>query len=1263
MSMRFFENGPDVPESLISAREEGRVVFFCGAGVSIPAGFPSFLKLTLEVMRNLGVPNRSENPISAYRDMIEIACSKDCPPGYTLPFSFDQAFYLLQQEYGLHAVEQEVYSALKIKKSSYIENHKVILRLSKNSNQKPQIVTTNFDLLFEQAQKGVRTHIQPALPDLTSGLPPEGVIYLHGRLNKTISSENGSSLIISSADFGRAYLADGWANRFIKELAQQYVIVLLGYSAEDPPVRYLLEGMHSKSGKDGGSIYAFDRGTQERVDQNWRHKGVNGIAFNEFDDLWTSLGAWADYSEGPVNWRKSALQLATKNPRCLSPFQRSQVAHLVSSASGAELFYKCEPTPSAEWLCVFDPYIRNAKPEVVRAYEGSLRYEYIPQDYYGLESDPLIDHDSREHQYWGTDLLSLLPSDSATQTKQAQGLIGDIIGILPARMRYLAAWLAKNLNDPWSLWWASGKSELNAQLLRMLEHKLWEIADKLPDQVMHHWSILIDERNHKLHIDKDILWFQLKEKINKTGWNSLTLRHFEQAIQPQLTINRRFRQPLPIISGETVATEVELTLISFHGEDLEIPAENLPEVLLIWRNALIKIVQLAPELPYFPPTDLFRDDITHLNESVNVFLKKYSKLFTRLALSCPEKAKKEFDSWPEHEELFFSQLKLFALLSPGLFDSNQIYLSLLKATNEDFWNTNYRYKFLELLLVNWDAFSAKQKLKIERRIISGPPVKYENSTEQNERYHHYSIGELLGGLQRQGSTLSKASIEKIRTFRQRFEESGRIESGEFRKIMGKSGWVTTDKNASALMACPIDQITTIAQTKIQRDFSSFIEQRPFAGLIEIAPLRALKSLVLDAKKGTYPISLWQQLLTEWPESSVRLTIQTARRLILLPLDCITQLSQSYSEWALKHFLIIYNSHPKFALFFWDKTIELMNFAGEEALKSSIVSISQAGKELPHTAHSRDSALNSPLGRMTEALFIAYGREKLKPGETLPLELKVRIEQLLSIKSQFVNHAINQVSLRLDWLFWIEPEWTKKYIIPLFDSPSETAEASWNGRLYDSRHFRPELFIELKSNFIGLFSHVNNWQWDRGLLRILHQHLVLACRLGVKDDRYLKFEEVRRILQTTDDTGRAEAIRYLASLMTSKSAWQKFGKSFLIKAWPRELRYLSHATTNSFLHLAEKVPQSFSDVVKFILPYVTTVKRCDTLFYSSSKDPNTSSATMYPDAMLSLLDKILSDHSIPPYQFGNFLNQIVESKPALARDKRLLRLRRMAMDHM
>lgn len=56
--MQFVRNGPDIPERLLQAHEEGKVVFFCGAGISYPAGLPGFSWLVNRLFKDLGqVPN------------------------------------------------------------------------------------------------------------------------------------------------------------------------------------------------------------------------------------------------------------------------------------------------------------------------------------------------------------------------------------------------------------------------------------------------------------------------------------------------------------------------------------------------------------------------------------------------------------------------------------------------------------------------------------------------------------------------------------------------------------------------------------------------------------------------------------------------------------------------------------------------------------------------------------------------------------------------------------------------------------------------------------------------------------------------------------------------------------------------------------------------------------------------------------------------------------------------------------------------------
>ena len=54
--MQFVANGPDIPDALLQAHEDGLVVFFCGAGISYPAGLPGFKGLVDDIYRRVGTP-------------------------------------------------------------------------------------------------------------------------------------------------------------------------------------------------------------------------------------------------------------------------------------------------------------------------------------------------------------------------------------------------------------------------------------------------------------------------------------------------------------------------------------------------------------------------------------------------------------------------------------------------------------------------------------------------------------------------------------------------------------------------------------------------------------------------------------------------------------------------------------------------------------------------------------------------------------------------------------------------------------------------------------------------------------------------------------------------------------------------------------------------------------------------------------------------------------------------------------------------------
>lgn len=134
--MQFIKNGPDVPEPLLQAHEDGRVVFFCGAGISYPAKLPGFGGLVSKLFDDLGV-----QPDAIQRSAINAG-------------QLDIAIGLLENTYVSHrdVVREAIAKILMpdLSASNALETHEALLMLGKKKDGKLRLITTNFDRLFEK---------------------------------------------------------------------------------------------------------------------------------------------------------------------------------------------------------------------------------------------------------------------------------------------------------------------------------------------------------------------------------------------------------------------------------------------------------------------------------------------------------------------------------------------------------------------------------------------------------------------------------------------------------------------------------------------------------------------------------------------------------------------------------------------------------------------------------------------------------------------------------------------------------------------------------------------------------------------------------------------------------------------------------------------------------------------------------------------------------------------------------------------------------
>jgi len=293
--MRFLDNTPDIPDELIHAVRDGKILFLCGAGVSFGAGLPTFKALTERVYAKLGEDlNYEHAEIDAFKKS-----------------EFDRALRSLEKRTNLPGMDSSVRTTvtelLQPPPDADLSRHVSILRLSLDRHGRAKVITTNFDTLFERAAEQIgiawTSHAGKALP--RAGTPADhGILHLHGRLGDEKLALRPSDLILTSADFGDAYLRDGWASRYVEDRMRLNTMVLVGYRAEDAAMRLLLETLDADRERftDLRDIYAMEV-EQLGSASIWKAKGIKPLEFADYGLLYATLAEWAKYAMDPGGYK------------------------------------------------------------------------------------------------------------------------------------------------------------------------------------------------------------------------------------------------------------------------------------------------------------------------------------------------------------------------------------------------------------------------------------------------------------------------------------------------------------------------------------------------------------------------------------------------------------------------------------------------------------------------------------------------------------------------------------------------------------------------------------------------------------------------------------------------------------------------------------------------------------------------------------------------------------------------------------------------
>jgi hypothetical protein len=311
MSLQFSDDGPEFPNALINDLARGEVVFLCGAGISAPQ-MPGFDGLVDQIYERNGWERKPGEEFSYRKERYEEGLGT-----------------LARRLADPAKLYNTVAAILKPLKRPDLRNHQTLLRLSRQLDNRPTIVTTNFDTMFERAVRlkagataarecsvAGQSLPAPGSPDFA------GIIHLHGRLEDAQIGLQRTPLILTSAEYGDAYMRSGWASRFLFDVTRCRTIVLVGYSANDAPVRYFLNVLEADRDRfsDLRTVYALAavNGSDRQSAQNeWSAVAVRTMPYctREKDAkggphaaLWDDLAHLAGLIEKPKSTRRAKVK-------------------------------------------------------------------------------------------------------------------------------------------------------------------------------------------------------------------------------------------------------------------------------------------------------------------------------------------------------------------------------------------------------------------------------------------------------------------------------------------------------------------------------------------------------------------------------------------------------------------------------------------------------------------------------------------------------------------------------------------------------------------------------------------------------------------------------------------------------------------------------------------------------------------------------------------------------------------------------------------
>ncbi|SEJ63164.1 SIR2-like domain-containing protein [Azotobacter beijerinckii] len=1072
--MQFVRHGPDIPERLLQAHEDGRVVFFCGAGISYPARLPGFSGLVDKLYQALSV-----TPNLVQQSAIKAG-------------QFDTAIGLLEADVvgGRGKVRSELARILtpNLTAPNATATHEALLTLAQNREGRTRLITTNFDRLFEE----VRAEKSLSFPDFKAPLLPvpktrwDGLVYLHGLLPVTATVGDLDRLVVSSGDFGLAYLTERWAARFVSELFRNFTVCFVGYSINDPVLRYMMDALAADRllGESPPEMFAFgsySKGKEVDRASEWKAKNVTPILYREHQHhayLHKTLRAWANtYRDGVRGKERIVVECAIARPLA-STKQDDFVGRMLWALSDpgglpAKRFAELDPVSSLDWL--------EPLSEELYRHADLGRFSVPPQT--AVDDKLAYSLISRPTPYPLAPWMRIVDAGYRSSGWDAV-------------MFQLARWLLRHLDDPKLLIWLIKRGgQLHDQLIWLIERRLDEL-DKLanggntteldriranapnaiPRPVMRTlWRLLLN--GHVRSGLRDLSLYRWREQFKHDGLTASVRLALRETLAPCLSLREPFRWPGADDDDEAqdhikniVEWEVVLASDHVHSGLRDMPKNEqwmaaLPELLddfsALLRDALDLMRELGGVDSENDHSYVHQPSISDHSQNKDfhdwtALIELTRDAWLAAAAKSPERARIVAETWAHGAYPVFRRLALFAAAQGRVISLRQALDWLLADERRWLWSEETRRETMRLLVSLAPQLDVAMRAELEQAILSGPPRDLYRADIEPDAWSNivdHGIWLRLAKMAQAGATLSEAGQSRLDALSaQNPWQLAADESDEFPIWMG-GGWVG-DRD-------PWKPFTPIPRTR--RGVLDYLLAHPVLENSQQDDWRELCSEMFQAtayalcklaQQNNWPVERWRDALQAWAEEKLR--DRSWRFMAPVIVSAPDNLAQALSH----------------GISWWLQAVA-KTFEGQEdhflTLAQRILCLDF--EDDGDTDDPIFRAINHPVGHVTQALLDWWYRQEPNDGQGLPEFIKPIFTELCDTQVAKFRHGRVLLSAHAVSLFRVDKVWSEQHLLPLLDwNRSKTeAQAIWEGFLWSPRLYRP-LMEAIKPAFLDTVNH-------------------------------------------------------------------------------------------------------------------------------------------------------------------------------------------------